>query len=111
MAISIVIKMNRVPEVMAGLRAAAIQAVQQTAAQVQTDAKSFCPVRTGALRESIRTEMDGDLTAAVGSDLNYSVFVELGTRRMTAQPYLTPAVEVARGQFATTIEDLMRRVR
>jgi HK97 gp10 family phage protein len=111
MAVTVVIKLNRIPEVAAQIHAAVGQAVQQTAAQVQTDAKSIVPVRTGALRDSIKTEMVGDLAAVVGSDLYYAVFVELGTRRMTARPFLTPAMETARVQFPSTIRDLIAGIR
>src|SRR4051812_40466588 len=63
---------------------------------VTESAKEKSPVDTGALQESIRMELSDSKSgpvAGVGSDLNYSVYQELGTRKMAAQPYLRPALE------------------
>lgn len=40
-----------------------------------------------------RAKLDGPVTYVIGTPVEYSVFVELGTSRMHAQPYLRPAVE------------------
>lgn len=49
-------------------------------------------------------------TVVVGVAAGHGIFVEYGTRNMHAQPFLTPAVEGARGTFqdeiATAIGDL-----
>ena len=62
-------------------------------------AKEIVPVDTGALKESITYEVDGN-SVTVGSPLNYSVYVELGTSKMGAQPYLRPAFENNTSQIA-----------
>lgn len=54
-------------------------------------AKEIVPVRTGNLRDSIDMKISGD-TVIVGSDVNYSIYVELGTSKMSAQPYLIPSL-------------------
>lgn len=62
-------------------------------------AKRMCPVDTGRLRSSIAEELrtDGrDLSEIVGTDVEYAPYVELGTRRMRAQPFLRPAAEQAK---------------
>lgn len=48
-------------------------------------------VITGRLRNSISHKVSGD-SVAVGSEVEYAQFVELGTRKATAYPYLKPAV-------------------
>ena len=55
--------------------------------------RELVPVRTGRLQASIQTiEYPG--TVVVGPvDVPYSLFVEYGTRYMTAQPYIRPAAE------------------
>jgi len=45
----------------------------------------------------------GDLKAEVGFDSDHAVYVELGTYKMAAQPYLLPAFEHA---MPTLIEAL-----
>lgn len=55
-------------------------------------AKEECPVDTGRLRNSISHAVD-DNTAIIGTNVEYAPYVELGTSKMDAQPYLRPAVE------------------
>lgn len=62
-------------------------------------AKKLCPVDTGNLRNSIAHEMRGENTVAVGTNVHYAPYVELGTRKMRAQPYLRPAVENHRKEY------------
>ena len=59
--------------------------------RIADDARLIVPIDTGALRASIRTTRDG-LTGTVGSDLDYASYVEEGTSRMAAQPFLSPAL-------------------
>lgn len=59
--------------------------------EVAVDAKAACPVRTGRLRDSIDSRVEGD-TAVVFSDVPYAAYVEEGTRHMAAEPYFRPAL-------------------
>lgn len=70
--------------------------------RVEGGAKRRCPVDTGRLRASITHALErdaGGLVGTVGTDVEYAPFVELGTSRAQAQPYLRPALaaEVTRG--------------
>lgn len=61
-------------------------------------AQRLVPKRTYALHDSIATETKvsgAKVTTAVsagGGDVNYALYVERGTSRMGAQPYLRPAL-------------------
>jgi HK97 gp10 family phage protein len=96
-------------------------AVRATAFQVQAIAQGLSPVLTGANRNSIYTKTSkgvngspgelGDILpsasigeAYVGPSMEYSAFLEYGTSRMAARPYLTPAAEQAPGIFARTLK-------
>ena len=57
---------------------------------VQGQAIEFCPVDTGNLRASIHTTIS-NLEGAVGTPVEYAPYVEFGTSKMNAQPYLGPA--------------------
>ena len=59
---------------------------------VERDAKLFVPVKTGTLKRSITHEFISQHTAIVGSNVEYAPHVELGTSKMSAQPYLRPAL-------------------
>lgn len=63
--------------------------------RIEAAAKRNCPVDTGRLRSSITHEMlsgGGSLIGRVGSNVEYAAYVELGTSRMAARPYLRPAL-------------------
>lgn len=47
------------------------------------------PVKSGRLRDSITRSEVSDNTITVGTDVEYAVFVELGTRKMSPRFYLT----------------------
>lgn len=57
-------------------------------------AKRKCPVDTGRLRNSITHQVEaGERSGKVyiGTNVEYAEYVELGTFRQKAQPYLKPA--------------------
>lgn len=55
-------------------------------------AKRLCPVDTSRLRDSITHTTDSK-AAYIGTNVDYAVYVEMGTVRTPAQPYLKPAAE------------------
>jgi HK97 gp10 family phage protein len=68
------------------------------AVKVETSAKRLCPVDTGRLRSSITWELGHDdigLLAIIGTNVEYAPYVEFGTSRMRAQPFLRPALGAA----------------
>lgn len=70
--------------------------VQKAALKVEGDAKTRSPVDTGALRRSINTSgrsLPNGAQAEVTTNLEYAPYVELGTSRQQAQPYLQPALQ------------------
>lgn len=53
-------------------------------------ARGIVPVRTGHLRSTLRKQKKGP-AHTVGTACHYAYYVEGGTRRMHAQPYLRPS--------------------
>lgn len=69
--------------------------------------KVFVPP-SGALREHIELDIkDGGLTAEVEPTMEYSAYVELGTRFMEAQPYLGPAFNEQKEKFKKDMKKLV----
>lgn len=72
--------------------------LQRRALQVDRAAKQLCPVDTGRLRSSITNQLGtdgGGLLAVIGTNVEYAPYVELGTSKAPAQPFLLPALEAA----------------
>lgn len=81
------------------------------AVRVATAAKRLCPVDTGRLRSSIGFDLVYDsrgLVGRVGSGIGvgggdtveYAAYIEYGTSRMAAQPFLRPALTSVCGPLA-----------
>lgn len=65
---------------------------------VETGAKTRCPVDTGRLRSSITWRLESSpLTAIVGTNVSYAIFVHEGTRYMPGRPFLTDALRAVAG--------------
>lgn len=70
--------------------------------EVADDMRAIVPVRTGDLRSTIRTDPATDESveihaggmpgAVTGQEVDYPVYVELGTRYMSAQPFMKPSL-------------------
>lgn len=63
----------------------------QSGQLVKSAARANCPVDTGNLRRSI-TKQTFDRRAVVGTNCDYAAYVEFGTCKMRAKPYLVPAL-------------------
>lgn len=79
------------------------RALAAIAEQVQGEAASRAPVDTGALKNSIAAEKKARFLWWVADGVEYGLYQELGTSRMTAHPFMVPAVESVRKQVAKII--------
>jgi HK97 gp10 family phage protein len=93
---------NRLPQIRAGLAAAADRGVDRAADHIVNLAQQLCPVDEGDLRSTIRKEGDagtGERFVKAGGIsgpnkfVDYGAFVEYGTDKSPAQPFFFPAVE------------------
>lgn len=99
---------NRLPQMPAAIKAICVAEVQKAAYRIEADAKSKVAVKTGTLRRSIHSVFEnGGLRALIGPSVLYSRFVEFGTRRMGARPYMRPAAERNLPQFAAAIKSAL----
>lgn len=68
-------------------------------------AKRACPVDTGNLRNSITHEIDpSDNAVYIGTNVEYAPYVELGTSRRKAQPFLRPAASGHGAQYRQVLK-------
>lgn len=96
-------------EVVAKTRDALVRALEAIGIQAEGDAMALCPVDTGRLRNSITHSIDdGDMTAVVGTNVEYAEFVHNGTSTHAAQPFLTDAVEANADTYRKIAEAMLR---
>lgn len=92
--VGFIVVFNRIPELMARVEAVSRAAPKRVADRIATDARSRAPVDTGALRSSIESvSVEAGKSAEVQVGVEYGAYVEYGTYKMAAQPYLSPAFE------------------
>ena len=80
--------------------------VKNNGTQLVQGAQKRSPVNTGALRRSIRLSLENNnLKAVVKTNVPYAKFVEDGTIRQKAQPYMRPSLRVQKAKFVKAIKN------
>lgn len=90
---------DRVNQLLTGPTGPVAKDLARRAIKVDRTAKQLCPYLSGRLRSSINWQLGTDnrgLFATIGTDVHYAPYVELGTSRMAAQPFLRPALQAAK---------------
>lgn len=122
---------SNIPEIKAAFDNACKRGLMACGSTAEGYAVGGCPVDTGALRNSINYAMDGDNTVAIGTNMEYAAYVELGTGQYCtlgggrstpwvyqdwrgdwhytngspAQPYLKPAIADHGQEYTDIIKD------
>lgn len=91
------------------LRRGAAEICLRAAARAAEKARRRVPVRTGRLRGSIRSGASGDCGAEVSASAPYAAFVEYGTRRKAARPYLMPSAKEEVSAMKSELSALVKR--
>lgn len=99
-----IIVFNRIPQLIAAVEANSRSAPKRVADRIAATARTLVPVDTGALRasiESVSVEAGKEADVIVGKE--YGIYVELGTYKMAAQPFLYPAVQQHADELAAEL--------
>lgn len=76
------------------------QITTESADEIKREAKARVRVRTGHTRDTIeRKSEDHGLGAEVGTSWFIGRFIEHGTKKMGARPFLFPAFEIVRPKY------------
>ena len=63
--------------------------MRESAFVIQEGCKDLCPVKTGNLRDDIKNDYDTvSRVATIYNTLDYAAYVNFGTRKQKANPYL-----------------------
>ena len=95
-------------EVLKGLSDAVERALTRIGLAAEGYAKKECPVDTGNLRNSITNEVrSSEKSVYIGTNVEYAAYVELGTTRTKAKPYLKPAASGHSAVYKSIMEEEM----
>lgn len=90
------------------IRKTAVKSVAAAGGRIKTNAKARAPRRSGKLAKSIRRKATNKgLGQRVYSDDPNSVFQEFGTVKMSANPFMFPALEEERARMPTEMRQSM----
>lgn len=95
---------DNVDAVKGGIRGAMQRALERIGMEAEGYAKDLCPVDTGRLRGSI-THTTDEAAAYIGTNVEYGKYVELGTVKMAAQPFLSPAATEHTETYRNIVQD------
>jgi HK97 gp10 family phage protein len=98
---------NHFGAIAARLKPKAHALVAETIAVIETNANAIVPVDTGALQASIESHMESDTHGVVSANTDYAGYVEFGTTRAPAQPYMHPSFDAARPAFDAGLARLL----
>lgn len=128
---------NNVEKVLKMSDEAIVKALTEMGMVAEASAKGACPVDTGLLRNSITTALDGAAMGIkkykadkggktgsyggkmpaegggkravyIGTNVEYAPYIENGTSRMAARPFLLPSVQNNKDKFVTIIKKNMK---
>ena len=95
--------------------------LEEMGRRIAEDARQRAPVDTGNLRQSIKSskakERDGNVQVVIEADAQnargerYAGYVELGTSRNRAQPFLMPAVRAAQRDYLPRLKKQLNRIK
>jgi HK97 gp10 family phage protein len=79
--------------------------------KIADTAREIVPVDTGTLRDSIVAEtpvMTGnEIRCVISANTYYAIYVEMGTWKMAARPYLKPALYKNKDEFERQMKGLL----
>ena len=94
-------------EIKAAKDAAIERALEAIGLQAEGNVAMLAPVDTGRLRGSITHEVDGD-TAYIGTNVEYAPYVECGTSKTKAQPFLKPGIQGDMSEYQSIAEAYLK---
>ncbi len=101
--VRLTVSSNRFPELARRYPELARAIVQKTGLDIVAGCQMRSRVDTGQMRAGWQFEMTGATEGEVYNNVEHTVYNEFGTRYMTAQPMLAPAVDEAQPQFEAAV--------
>ena len=108
MSISVSVDTSKLDEIIARLPGNRDKIVRQAAEYILRNAQKRAPVgKTGMLQSNAKVNTDYASSGFVNVEFHqeYAPYVELGTYKMAARPFLTPAVEAGEKKLVSLIKE------
>ena len=87
-----------------------VPVIRRNTSQAQAKAMRLAAVDTGFMKRSITMRIDiSGLAGYIVAGADYSPYVEMGTRYMSAQPFMRPAAREQAPIFLSDLRNLIRK--
>lgn len=90
------------------------EAVKSTLSRAQQNSMSIAPVRTGYMKQNIKISIEESsadrVVGKIDAQADYSSFVENGTFKMAARPFINPSVKAATPWFYSAVKRALKNV-
>lgn len=98
---------SRIPQLVDSAVRKANEAAEDTAEAIAREAKRRVAVQSGATRDSIEatSAVNGEAKVEVGHFVG--TFLEFGTSKAAAQPFLIPSTEAEKGDFLRRLKRIV----
>ena len=120
MVVQFKVEINAAPALQAldtlvkGVPQAMGRTLERAAQEVVDGAQSIVPVDTGALRASIKVTESGKnhivISAGDNDRVVYAAFVEMGTSKMSAQPYMGPQADKMNARLSQIFSEELNKL-
>ena len=85
-----------------------VEAIEDANKVIEKNTKNITPVDTGKLKKSIESkvkEEEEEVIGTIGTKVDYGLFVEIGTRKKAAKPFLRPGLAKSSSRILKIIKD------
>ena len=103
MADNVIVVADNTEQVASAITSALEAALEEIGLVAEGAAKRLCPVDTGRLRNSITHALMGDDSVAIGTNVEYAIYVHEGTSRRKGVPFLSQAVLNNKSRFESIL--------
>jgi hypothetical protein len=102
--VSVTVTSNKLPALAAAYPQRAGREVRTALFNIETGCKQRSRVDTGAMRAAWGSQMTGPTEGEVSNPVEYTIFNEVGTVNMPAQPMAHPAADAEKPGFEARIK-------
>ncbi len=108
--VSVKLDLGNLRERREALERKAADVVAVAAHNIEARGKTLVPFDTGATKNSIKPDFSRNgLQADIGPSTEYAPYLELGTSKMAARPFMVPSLEAEAEPFKAALKALMER--
>lgn len=100
------VRQNNIKQFLSAMNGAKAKGLETIGLLAEGYAKKLCPVDTGRLRDSITHVQSGN-DEYIGTNVEYGPYVEMGTSKQVAQPYLRPAATEHASQYKSAMKSAL----